>query len=272
MVPVVLYSLTVACYGLGSWHAFRFYQTQDPQFDRDAARWLLGGLVLQGMVLLLQGCAEGVPPLVSMDGILSALCFSLTAALLLGRLKTPVAVLTSLFAPLLFLLSLSALTTGLHPAPLMDKTLMTPRLASHIFLTFLGFSHFTLGFGVGMAYWVQEGQLKRHRLGGWSLGLPSLEALDRLTVFTIGWGSFFWLGGLGLGTLEAYEVWKRLPWTDPKILGSFLVLVIYGLFFLLRWVLRMRGRRSMVLVMVGYLLALFTFVGVRVLMNAPHGF
>lgn len=240
--------------------------------DRDASRWLMGGAVLQGLLLLLKDLTEGVPPLVSMDGILAVLCFSLTIALFAGRLKAPVAVLTSLFAPFLLLLAILSLAAGFHPALLMDRALMTDRLASHIFLTFLGFSHFTLGFGVGVAYWVQEGQLKQHRVGGWSLGLPSLESLDRLTVFYIGWGLIFWSGGLGLGTLEAYEVWKRLPWEDPKILGSFLVLIIYGLFFLLRWGLRVRGRRSMVLVMVGYLLALFTFVGVRALMNAPHGF
>jgi HemX protein len=272
MVLIVLFVLTVICYGLGSFYAFRFYREQDALSDRIAARWLVGGFVLQGILLLLKALIEGVPPLTTMDGILSALSFSLTAALLVGRLKTPVAVLTSLFSPFLFLMALSALVTALTPVSLMDKALMTDRLASHIFLTFLGFSHFTLGFGVGVAFWVQEGQLKQHRLGGWTLSLPALEALDRLTVFYIGLGLLFWLAGLALGTLQAYEVWNRLPWSDPKILGSFLVLLIYGAFFLLRWGLRMRGRRSMVLVMAGYLLALFTFVGVRVLLNAPHGF
>ena len=267
-----LFFLTALCYGAGSWYAFRFYRDQDRHSDPLAIRWIFMGFVSQGLLLALKGWMEGAPPLTSMDGILAALSFSLTAALLVGRLKTPVAVLTSLFSPFLFLMALSALVTGLSPTPLMDKALMTDQLASHIFLTFLGFSHFTLGFGVGVAFWVQEGQLKQHRLGGWTLSLPALEALDRLTVFYIGLGLFFWLAGLALGTLEAYQVWKRLPWSDPKILGSFLVLVIYGVFFLLRWGLRMRGRKSMVLVMAGYLLALFTFVGVRVLLNAPHGF
>ncbi|HVZ81858.1 MAG TPA: cytochrome c biogenesis protein CcsA [bacterium] len=270
-IPILLF-LTVVLYGVGCWYSFRFYRDQDLQSDRTAARWLMAGLALQGTLLLLKGWMEGVAPLVSLDGILSALSFSLTAALLVGRLKTPVGVLLSLFSPFLFLMALFAFITGLPPMPLMDKALMTDRLASHIFLTFLGFSHFTLGFGVGVAFWVQDGQLKQHRPGALTLPLPALEALDRLTVFYIGLGFLFWLAGLSLGTWEAYEVWDRLPWSDPKILGSFLVLGIYGLFFILRWSLRMRGRRSMVLVMAGYLLALFTFVGVKVLLNAPHGF
>jgi ABC-type transport system involved in cytochrome c biogenesis permease subunit len=75
-----------------------------------------------------------------------------------------------------------------------------------------------------------------------------------------------------LGAREAFLVWHRLPLDDPKILGSFLVLLIYTAFFLLRWGLGLRGRRTMVLVMVGYFLALFTFVGVRVFLTTRHPF
>jgi ABC-type uncharacterized transport system permease subunit len=57
---------------------------------------------------------------------------------------------------------------------------------------------------------------------------------------------------------------------DPKILGSVLVLLIYGSFFVLRWGFKMRGRQTMVLVMAGYLLALFTFVGVRIFLTTQH--
>lgn len=272
MAFLVLVWSTVLFYAFACWHAYRSYRDLDDASDRKALRWLVAGFAAQGLALVLKGQADQCLPFASLDGMLLALAFSLTATLLLGRAKLAVPVLLSFFLPLILLLSVSALTTAGHPLFLMDRSLMTPGLASHIFLTFLGFCHFTLGFGVGMAFWVQEGQLKQHRVGGWSLRLPALEALDHLTVFYIGLGLLFWLGGLALGTVQAYQVWHRLPWSDPKIVGSFLVLLIYSFFFLLRWGLSMRGRRSMVLVMVGYLLALFTFVGVHVFMTTQHGF
>jgi HemX protein len=166
--------------------------------------------------------------------------------------------------------ALIAFGLGFKPIPLMESRLMTSGMASHIFLTFLGFAHFTLGFGVGVAFWVQEGQLKQHQVKSWSYRLPALEALDRLTVFYIGLGFLFWFLGLGLGAVQAIQVWNQLPLADPKILGSFLVLMIYAFFFLLRWGFKMRGRKSMMLVMAGYLLALFTFVGVRVFLTTQH--
>jgi ABC-type transport system involved in cytochrome c biogenesis permease subunit len=99
-----------------------------------------------------------------------------------------------------------------------------------------------------------------------------LDVLDRLTLFYTILGFFSWAGGLSLGVFQAFQLWNRLPLDDPKILGSFLVLVIYGFFFLARWGLRMRGRKTMILVMAGYFLALFTFVGVRLFMTSKHVF
>lgn len=271
-----LYDVVLAAialfYALSCFFSFRYYRSLETGFDRSAIRWLALALTLQGLSLALEWRTHGYAPLDNLEGILSAFSFSLAAALLLGRLKTAVPVLASLFSPFIFFLSCLALLFGLKAAPLMDSRLMTAGMASHIFLTFLGFSHFTLGFGVGVAYWVQEGQLKQHRIKNWSYRLPALEDLDRLTVFYIGLGFLFWLGGLGLGTVQAFEVWNRLPLADPKIVGSFLVLMIYAGFFLLRWGFKMHGRKSMVLVMVGYVLALFTFVGVQAFLTTQHVF
>jgi HemX protein len=203
---------------------------------------------------------------------LSVLSFSLSFALLVGRFKTPVAVLTSLFLPFIFFLSLVAFAVSAGGEPGAVSPLMTAGLASHIFLTFLGFSFFTMGFGVAVAFWIQEGQLKQHQIKSWSYRLPALEILDELTVFYISVGFLFWLAGLGLGAVEAYKVWQKVPFEDPKILGSFLVLVIYACFFLFRWGFKVRGRKSMTLVMIGYFLALFTFVGVRLFLTTQHTF
>lgn len=210
--------------------------------------------------------------MVTMDGILLVLTFSLLGALLLGQIKLNVPILTTLFIPFIFLLSLLAFIASFHSKALIDPRLMSLGMAFHIFFIFLGFAHYTLGFGVGVAFWVQEGQIKQHRIRNWAYRLPSLESLENLTVFYIALGFVFWTAGLALGVIQAFLVFDHLPLTDPKILGSMMVMLIYAAFFLLRWGLRMRGRKTMALVMAGYLLALFTFVGVRVFLSTFHAF
>ncbi len=268
----LLFGATAIFYVVGCWNSFRYYRSLETVFDNRAAQALSGGLFLQLVSLIGLWVSQGYAPFTTVEGILMTLSFSLGAGLLLGRLKAVVPILTSLFLPLIFFLSFLAFLIGLKSLPVMDSHLMSAGMASHIFLTFLGFAHFTLGFGVGVAFWIQEGQLKQHQIKSWSYRLPALEILDNLTIFYVGLGFVFWMGGLLLGAVQAYQVWNRLPLLDPKILGSFLVLVIYAFFFLLRWVFGMRGKKTMMLVMAGYFLALFTFLGVRVFLTTQHTF
>ncbi len=267
-----LLAVASVAYALSCWNSFQYYKSLDTSRDQAAVKWLGAGLFVQMVSLFGQWVQEGFAPFVTLDGILLAFSFSLALILFVGRFKTPVPVLTSLFIPFIFFVSFLSFFFNFKNAPLMDSHLMTIGMASHIFLTFLGFSSFTMGFGVGVAFWIQEGQLKQHQMKNWSYRLPALEILESLTVFYIGLGFVFWSGGLGLGFLQAYQVWNRVPFLDPKIFGSFLVLVIYAIFFLLRWGLRMRGKKTMLFVMIGYFLALFTFLGVRVFLTTQHAF
>lgn len=268
----LLYALTTFFFGMGCWFSIRYYKSLDPSTDQKAFLWLLIGLAAQIITLADQWVSTGFAPLDRIDGILMILAFSLAATLVLGRFKVFVPILISLFLPLIFFLSFVAFLTDIKSVPFMDVHLLTTGMISHILLTFFGFSNFTVGFGVGVAFWIQEGQLKQHQVKSWSYRLPSLEILDGLTVFHVGFGFVFWSIGLVLGTEEAYQVWNQFPILDPKILGSVLVLVIYALFFLLRWVFSMRGKKTMTLVMVGYFLALFTFLGVRLFLTTQHIF
>ncbi len=272
-MAVQLFSaVSVILLGLAAWFSMRYYLSMDEAQDGKAGSWLGGALAVQSAMILIQWVETGYPPLLTLSGILLVITYCLGIALWMGRLRAPVPLLTSLFLPLVFFLALMGFALSFKDSVFPNPSLMTLWMACHIFSIFLGFACFTLGFGVGVAFWIQEGQLKRHQMKPWSFRLPPLELLDRLTVFYIGWGFLFWLIGLVLGTYQAFLVWNRLPIGDPKILGAFLVLLIYAGFFLARWGFKIRGRKTMALVMAGYFLALFTFVGVQVFLQTQHLF
>jgi ABC-type transport system involved in cytochrome c biogenesis permease subunit len=258
--------------GRAAWTSLRYYRSLEEGHDQTAGKWLSAALLSQGVLIAVQWIQTGYPPLLTLSGILLVITFSLGAVLWMGRLKSTVPLLTSLFLPLVFFLALMGFAVQFRDSVFPNPSLMTIWMAFHIFSIFLGFACFTLGFGVGLAFWIQEGQLKRHQIKAWSFRLPPLELLDRLTVFFIGWGFLFWGTGLVLGVYQAFLVWHQLPLGDPKILGAFLVLLIYAGFFLARWGFKIRGRKTMVLVMLGYFLALFTFVGVQVFLQTQHLF
>jgi ABC-type uncharacterized transport system permease subunit len=176
MIPV-FYAATTFIYGIGCWFSFRYYKTLESFNDQKAFQWLLIGFLSQAVTLGSQWVATGFAPLDRIDGILMILSFSLAATLIFGRVKASVPILVSLFLPFIFLLSFLASAACVKSVPFMDASLMTKGMIAHILLTFFGFSNFTVGFGVGVAFWVQEGQLKQHQIKSWSYGLPALEIL-----------------------------------------------------------------------------------------------
>lgn len=262
--------LAVLAYAWGTYQVFRYLIDFDPALEASAFRSLRWGIGFQLFFLGALGFLEGYAPVTNLPEILSVLAFSLGLALWVGRFRVPAPLLSVLFLPFIFLLSALAFASQWKGSGPMSALLTQPIIAIHIFLSLLGYCFFTLGFGVGVTYWLQESQIKRHRIQKWANHLPALELLDGLTVFYTGWGFAFWSAGLLLGLFQAVKVWGGIPCSDPKILGSFSVLLIYAAFFLGRWGLGMRGKKTMILVLAGYFLALFTFVGVQVFLNSRH--
>ncbi len=272
MTVQIPYAFTVLSLVLAAWFSLRYYQTLEDSHDLKAGQWLSGALLVQLSIILWIWVRTGYPPLLSLSGILLTIAFCLGFVLWMGRLQAPVPLLTSLFMPMVCGIALLGFGVSFRDLAFPNPKIMTFWMSVHIISIFLGFACFTLGFGVGMAFWIQEGQLKNHRMKAWSFRLPPLELLDKLTVFYIGWGFVLWVAGLLLGIYQAFLVWHQLPLGDPKIVGAILVSIIYAFFFLLRWGLKIRGRTTMALVMGGYLLALFTFVGVQVFLQTQHIF
>ncbi|MGH7738548.1 MAG: cytochrome C assembly family protein [bacterium] len=260
----------VVAYAIGCFQAIRYLIHFDPVFETVAFGWTRWGIGFQTLFLALLWGLNGYAPVTNIPEILAVLAWSLGIAMGIGRRKVAAPLLSSLFLPFIFLLSLFALGAEFKWSDSMSVLLTEPLIAAHIFLTLLGYALFTLGFGVGITYWLQESQIKRHEFKKWANNLPALELLESLTVFYTAWGFVFWSAGLGLGVFQAFKVWGGLPYTDPKILGSFSVLAIYAVFFLGRWGLGLRGKKTMFWALAGYLLALFTFVGVQVFMNSRH--
>ena len=98
----LIFAAAVLFYGLSGWNSFRYYKLLDDSFDKQAVRWLKLGFLLQVVVLVGTWVETGYAPLTTVAGILMTLSFFLSAALIIGRLKTVVPVLTSLFMPLIF--------------------------------------------------------------------------------------------------------------------------------------------------------------------------
>jgi cytochrome c-type biogenesis protein CcsB len=228
------------------------------------------GLLSHTAALIHRTVASGHAPFTNMYESLSFLAWACLAAyLVIDRVfKIP-------RAGFLFLIVVLALML-LANSPLMPKeiTPLVPALQSywlwlHVSITLLGEAFFAVAFITSLMYLAAA---SREKKGGQPSGL-SAEKLDAISYRCVAVGfPLFTLGGLVLGMVWAYKAWGTYWSWDPKEVWSLITWFIFALYLHTRLVMGWKGKRSAVIVIIGFLLALFTYFGVNYLLAGLHSY
>ena len=103
-------------------------------------------------------------------------------------------------------------------------------------------------------------------------GLPSLEKLDSLIYKTVG-AAFAGLAILLVtGAIWANESWGKYWGWDPKETGALVAWLAYAAYLHTRIAHGWSGRRSAYFAMLGFLLVIFTYLGVSYLLPGLHSY
>lgn len=248
---------------------------------RRAAHVLLPLTAAVHVGLVLLEAAEGRRlPLGSPLEFASLLAASLIVVQGILELRLPEAAHTGfLVAGLAFVLQLLASLFGtLRPR---DHVLLhDPGFAGHVVLILLAYTALSIGFLHAILYLVQSRQLHRRTFGLLFQRLPSLETLERTSVGTVQIGLPLLIGALVWGQLWLYDLADRLPDDvashltpyDPKIIASWIIVVVYGVGLLghHRW--GWRGRRMNRLAIAFYLLIVATMGAIHHFFPSFHHF
>lgn len=141
----------------------------------------------------------------------------------------------------------------------------------HVPIMFISYAAFAVAFAVGIVYLIQERQLKSKHPGEISESLPALEILDIMIYRLIGWGFPFLTLGVILGARWAYDAWGRYWGWDAKETWALITWFTYAIYLHMRLVMSWRGRKTVMLSIFAFCVALFTYIGVNYL-SALHGF
>jgi len=144
-------------------------------------------------------------------------------------------------------------------------------MALHVPVMFTSYSILGVAFAVGIAYLLQEHQLKSKHPSDLSYRLPPLDELDTL-IYRLIMTAFPPLTlGIFLGGVWAYTAWGHFWSWDPKETWALITWFIYVAYLYLRLFAGWRGRKTAYLSLAGFGLVLFTYVGVNYL-SPLHGF
>jgi cytochrome c-type biogenesis protein CcsB len=156
-------------------------------------------------------------------------------------------------------------------APASNAALQSPWLALHVPVMFAAYAAFANAFGLGLAYVIQERQIKSHKPSHLVFALPSLDDLDTLIYRVIRTALPILTLGLVVGAVWAHEAWGRFWTWDAKETGALVTWIVYALYLGARWISGWRGRKATYLSLAGFGILLVTYVGVNTF-SQFHGF
>lgn len=225
-------------------------------------RLLLLGFISQSLGIGVHLFKVGYPFLLQSADSYFFSAWILAGVFLLICLKYPFQLAGVLFLPaILILYTLAHFTTENYLGT--TGLIYSPWASVHIVFGFLAFSIFFLSFILGLLFLFQEFQLKNKKMFSFLERLPSLDLLDQMHYKALSIGFALLTLGMITGSAWAKSVKGVYFFDDPRQLWSIIAWLIYALFFQFRFSAGWRGRRGVLLSLLGFAVILFTFLEVR---------
>jgi len=169
----------------------------------------------------------------------------------------------------IFVLSVGFLLIGYASIMPKDIRPLVPALRSywlqiHIFTTAIAYGSFTLSFGSAVIYLSGKKLRETHKdFGG---------AVDRLMSNAVVFGFPFLTIGILTGAIWAQYIWNSAWSWDPKETSSLITWLIYASYLHTKFARGWSGKKAAVLSIAGFLLVIFTYLGVDLLIPRAHTF
>ncbi len=214
-----------------------------------------------------RGEAIGHCPITNLFETLAFFSWSLVLTYLVVGPAYRMSVLGAFTAPVVFLINFFALAAPID----LPSTLphLGWQLELHATLALMGLGVLGVAALAGVAYLIQERQLKRHVLTSWFYTLPNVGRLERVQQGVLVWGFAIFSAGAALGFFIPHhgpDDWVKIAW-------SAVVWCLYAALVLVLALGRISHKKTALLSVAGYVFILLTFWGINSLSEAhvfPH--
>lgn len=260
---LIIYYIALGFYFIGT------ISYVDHLLSKRKASYIIGfssisaGLLFHTAFLAYRWSVSGHAPFVGLFESLSFFAWSICLSYLIIELIYKEKSIGGLVMPVMLIMGILAL---LPPKGITPKipVLNTLWFEVHVAASFLSYALFAIAFSMGVAM-----QFKRLHI---KFQMPSKKLMDNISYNAILWGFVLFSAGMISGGIWAFYAWGTyLLWT-PKEIWS-LIIWIYYAGILHAWLIKEWQReRIAYLNIIGFIIVLFTYVGVGLLMKSSHQF
>jgi cytochrome c-type biogenesis protein CcsB len=227
------------------------------------------GFIVHFASLLTRFFEAGYTPITNIYESLSFLSLCIAGFFIYIRRAYRVPMIGSIIAPLVTFIVIISLHFPRDIQPLIPA-LNSIWLPVHTILSFIGNGIFVVSFFISLLYLVIEKEIKKKKSFVFSEKFPSLSTLDNINYKCMSFGFPFLTAGIITGSLWAGFAWGSYWKWDPKETWSLITWIVYAILFHNRLALGWRGKKTAYMMILGFLLIIFTFLGVSYLMQGSH--
>lgn len=152
-----------------------------------------------------------------------------------------------------------------------NPILRSPLLGIHVSSAIIGYSAIIISGIYGFLYLTLYRNIKLNRVGNFYKKLPSLQLLEKLTENSIIFGFFFLTITVIIGAIWLPIAIKDFSYTDPKLVSTFIIWLLYLSGFIL---IKVRSQRKLImkLALFGFVLTFISVLIVNVFVTSFHKF
>lgn len=227
------------------------------------------GVGIHLLSVVATGIAARDLPVQNMVQSLSLAALSLGGMFLYFQYKFNLKILGVFAATLLSVMMLSVMVLPDTPVA-SNEALRGFWFIAHIALVFTGDAALGLACGAGILYLLQEKGIRSKSPGFFYKRLPSLDFLDNVSYTCITTGFVLLTFGLITGFIYAKAIWGRFWSWDFKEVFSICTWLMYAALLHFRFHSGWRGRKSAIMTIVGFIIIIFTFLGVNIFLGGHH--
>jgi ABC-type uncharacterized transport system permease subunit len=239
--------------------------------SRGKTALLLGAVLVHACYIAFRTVAFAHPPITTIFEIMTIIAFTMAVAYAVIERQTRIS--STGFFILLLPLVFQAVSTML----IVDLTDVKPVLRSnllgfHVLSALLGYSAFAVSAVYGFLYIMLYNNIKTNRFGVIYENLPNLETLERMAIVSVFTGFILLTIAIGVGVVWLPRAFAEFSYFDPKLIGTALVWLMYGVGLISKRLGSWQGRKIMMLSIVGFAVSLFSMTVINVWFSHFHSF
>ena len=239
-----------------------------------ATKLLIAALCLHVVELLARGAEAGRAggaPFVGLSGFMSLFSFLVGCVYLAMEYRYKIKPLGAFHLPVILVIQAAAAV--FHSPMTTIPVLKTGHLfVLHVVPTIVAYAAFSVSFVSGVAFLLLQRQLKQKKFGLLMQNIPNLGLVERMNAAGVKIGLPLLTTGALAGTVMGYHCFGATYHWDLKNWVTLVIIVIYTLHLILRRFAGFRGRRAVIVSIVGYGVVIFGFTVVNMVFSTMHSF